>query len=103
MPFNIDDIPRALSITTLELPSHSTREVKISELPENWWAAPIPSSTQEYATAFLQKAEFLALKIPSTIIHEEFNCIINPKHKDIGVVSIVDVKDFVFDVRIKSN
>jgi RES domain-containing protein len=99
---NIDDIPRALTITTLDIPDHSLRELKIPELPGDWSAAPSPASTKTFGTALLQKAEHLVLKIPSAVIPAEFNYLINPNHKDSAGISIVDVQDFVYDIRIKT-
>jgi RES domain-containing protein len=99
---NIDDIPRALSITTLKIPDHPLRELKIAELPGDWAAAPAPASTKEFRTVLLQKAEHLVLKIPSAVIPGEFNYLINPSHKDSVHITIVDVQDFVYDVRIKT-
>jgi len=99
---NIDDIPRALSITTLNIPDHSLRELNISELPGDWAAAPSPASTKAFRTALLQKADYLVLKIPSAVIPAEFNYLINPIHKDSASISIMDVQDFVYDIRIKS-
>ena len=99
---NIDDIPRALSITTLEVPEHSILELTVKELPGDWSAAPAPTSTKEFGTELLQKAEWLVLKMPSAVIPAEYNFIINPAHVDSGRMAIVDVRDFVYDIRIKS-
>jgi RES domain-containing protein len=99
---NIDDIPRALSITTLDIPVHSLRELAVKELPGDWMEAPAPTSTKEFGTALLQHAEYLVLKIPSAVIPAEYNYIINPAHKDSGKVAIVEVQDFVYDIRIKT-
>lgn len=99
---NIDDIPRAMSITTLEIPDHSLQELKIAELPGDWAVAPAPRSTKQFGTALLQKAEHLVLKIPSAVIPQEFNYLINPSHKDSVSITIVDIRDFVYDIRIKT-
>jgi RES domain-containing protein len=99
---NIDDIPRALSITTLDIPLRSLREVTVGELPGDWRDAPAPTSAKEFGTALLQQAEYLVLKIPSAVIPAEYNYIINPAHMDSGKVVVVDVQDFVYDIRIKT-
>ena len=99
----IEDIPRALSITTLDIPVDSIREVKISELPGDWSASPAPVSAKDFGTTLLQSAAHLVIKIPSAVIPAEFNYLINPAHKDISKVSIVEVKDFVYDLRLKTS
>src|ERR1700733_6050396 len=59
---NIDDIPRALSITTLKIPDHPILDLKISDLPGDWSAAPAPGSTKIFGTALLQKKEYPIFK-----------------------------------------
>ncbi|WP_018613563.1 RES family NAD+ phosphorylase [Segetibacter koreensis] len=99
---NIDDIPRALSISTIQIPESSILELTIAELPGDWRASPAPSSTREFGTQLLKKANFPVIKIPSAIIPEEHNFLLNPLHKDSSTFSIIDVEDFVYDIRIKA-
>jgi len=40
------------------------------------------------------------LKIPSAVIHEEYNIIINPLHRDFKKVKLKAIKDFTFDARL---
>jgi RES domain-containing protein len=98
---NIDLIPRALSITIFEVPDDSVLEIHESSLPGNWKEIPAPSSTKDFGSKLLTAAMFLVLKLPSTVIPEEFNYIINPLHPNISQVKIIDVKDYVYDIRIK--
>ncbi|MEO6188206.1 MAG: RES family NAD+ phosphorylase [Ginsengibacter sp.] len=98
---SIDEIPRALSFTMFEIPDAAIRELKESELPGNWKDIPAPSSTKDLGTAVLKEAKALVLKIPSIVISEEFNYILNPSHADCKKFKILFIQDFVFDVRIK--
>lgn len=98
---NIDDIPRSLSITTIEIPDAGIRELSVAELPGNWIESPAPSSTKDFGTNLLHLAASPILKIPSAVISHEFNFILNPKHVDSKGFNILNVEDFVYDVRIK--
>ncbi len=98
---NIDEIPRALSFTIFEIPDAGIQELKEEELPGNWKEVPAPSSTKDFGTALLKAAKTPVLKIPSIVISEEFNYILNPLHVGSRNFRILDIKDFVFDVRIK--
>jgi RES domain-containing protein len=98
---NVDDIPRALCITTFEIPDTGIYELKDADLPGNWRDMPAPSSTKDLGTNLLNTAATLIIKVPSTVITEEFNYLINPAHMDSKDIKIIDVKDFVYDVRIK--
>jgi RES domain-containing protein len=99
---NIDEIPRALCITTIEVPETSIIELHEKNLPGNWKEVPAPSSTKELGTKLLQEAKALIIKVPSTIIPNEYNFLINPRHPEIDTVRIEGVVDFVYDVRIKT-
>ncbi|MCF0050223.1 RES family NAD+ phosphorylase [Dyadobacter chenwenxiniae] len=98
---SIDDIPRALSITTFELAPLKIHQVGIPELPGNWRDAPAPASTKDFGTTLLKKSSHAFLEIPSAILPEEFNYLLNPlfNHKD--AFRILEIKDFVYDLRIK--
>jgi RES domain-containing protein len=99
---NIDDIPRALSFTTLEIPATPMEVLKEDDLPGNWKRAPAPASTKDFGTALLKAAKSLILKIPSTVIPNEYNYLINPAHPAHKDCKILEMEDFVYDLRIKS-
>jgi len=98
---NIDDIPRSLSITTIEIPDAGIRKLTVGDLPVGWRESPAPSSTKDFGTILLNLMEALLIKIPSTVIPQEFNYILNPRHAAAKTFTIVSVEDFVYDVRIK--
>lgn len=98
---SIDEIPRALSFTVFEIPGEEVHELKEAGLPGNWKAIPAPSSTKEFGTALLQEVNAAVLKIPSIVVSQEFNYILNPLHADSKKIKILDIQDFVFDVRLK--
>lgn len=98
---SIDDIPRSLSITTIEIPDSGIHELTIADLPGNWAESPAPASTKDFGTNLLRANTFPVLKFPSAVIKQEFNCILNPKHIGAKAFKILDVEDFVYDVRIK--
>lgn len=98
---NIVDIPRALSFTVIEIPDDNIIELEIKDLPGNWKEYPAPSSTKDFGTNLLTLAENPIIKIPSTIIPEEFNYILNPAHAESHNFKILSIEDYIYDVRIK--
>ena len=98
---NIADIPRALSIAAFELPDTSIISFSVRDLPGDWRQSPAPSSTKDFGTALLKHAQALAIKIPSVIIPEEWNYLINPLHPAIQDVAITGISDYPYDIRIK--
>ena len=98
---HLSAILRALSITAIDIGKAIIQELLISDLPGNWRESPAPSTTKDLGSDILNRADAAIIKIPSIIIPEEFNYILNPAHPDAGNFKVVYVKDFVYDIRIK--
>lgn len=98
---NIDFIPHALSITTIEIPDTNILVLSQADLPGNWKEAPAPSSTKDFGTQLLKTAAAPVIKIPSVVVPDESNYLLNPAHPEASLFKVVEIKDFVYDVRIK--
>lgn len=97
---NIDFIPRALSLCTFKIDQQQIHEIQEEELPGNWRNTPAPKSTKDFRFDLLHSNHSI-IKIPSIIIPQEYNYILNP-HGPNRAFKLVGIKDFVFDLRIKS-
>ena len=98
---NIDEIPRALSLTTLEIPDKDILIIAEDSLPGNWKQIPLPSSTKNFGTRFLTARTKLAIRVPSSVMPDEFNYILNPLHPNSRNIKILEIRDLAYDVRIK--
>lgn len=99
---NIDDIPRALSITTIEIKESDILELTIPDLPGDWRISPASTSTKDFGTNLLKGHSYSVIKIPSVIIPAEYNYLLNPLHKKSSAFKIKNVEDFIYDERIKN-
>ena len=99
---NLSRILRHLTITTIEIPEDDIKVLSVAELPGDWKEAPAPSSTKDFGTHLLSGMPHLVFQIPSTVIPEEFNYLVNPRHRRIAECKILEVKDFIYDLRIKT-
>lgn len=99
---NLGRILRHLTITTFEIPDDDIRALTIAELPGNWKEAPAPPSTKDFGTHLLTEMHHLVFRIPSTVIPEEFNLLVNPRYPRINECKVLEVKDFIYDLRIKT-
>jgi RES domain-containing protein len=72
---------------------------RIGELPADWSQLPTPGSAQESGRKWLESAGQLLLLLPSAIIPESTNALINPRHPACGHVKLGIVRDFSFDAR----
>lgn len=94
----LDEIPRALKMISIEIPDQKFNSISVNQLPGNWRDFPSPFSTKDFGTALLKSNQYPVIQIPSTIIPEEKNYILNPINP---LFKIVAVKDFIYDIRIK--
>ena len=95
--------PLGLSVVTLIVPDGaSVRELRISELPADWNRFPAPSRLAELGSQWVRDSGSLLLRVPSAVVDDEFNLIINPSHAEMADVSIEDVRPYAFDERLLS-
>ncbi len=83
----------------IELPEKTTTSIIDKEKLKRTWKTDI-SYSQFIGDEFLKSSNELLLKVPSAIVDEENNFIINPKHPDISKVKITAAKLFEFDERL---
>lgn len=96
-------IPRALSFVTFEVPDHSLTTFTVDQFPGNWKQFPHSKETRDFGTKFLSENKFLLHQLPSALIEEEMNFIINPLHPDMQLVKIFEIRDYAYDLRLKTN
>lgn len=91
------------SVMTIEVPDSVRKEiVKLSDLPVDWREFAQMPLTQNIGENWLTKAQTAILQVPSSIIEEEANYLINPQHPDFKKVKLINTDKFVFDMRIKN-
>jgi RES domain-containing protein len=77
------------------------KEIKINELPEHWKTLEAYLELQEMGSKWYNSNESLVLKVPSAIVPQEYNYIINTKHPKFSThIILQDVDDFVWDKRL---
>jgi RES domain-containing protein len=92
-------VPHDFTITTFEAPDN-TAFVNADTLPEGWNDFPEPDYLKAIGNDFLNKNEHLFLKVPSAIVKQEFNYLLNPLHADIHQIKVVETTPFAFDIRL---
>jgi len=92
-----------LVFTTYEVNGKDFLQLDVKDLPKNWNNIPALKSTMDIATDhFKNKPDSLGLIVPSIIIPDEFNFLINPLSSKFSSVKVVSVVDHNFDIRVIS-
>jgi RES domain-containing protein len=72
----------------------------VANLPAGWRQEPPPPSLQELGDAWAHSGSSVILSVPSAIIPDELNYLLNPLHPDFSKITIEKPTDFVFDSRL---
>jgi RES domain-containing protein len=87
---------------SFQFPDTLIDSVAARDLPKDWRQEPPPPSTQQFGDAWVRQAHSAVLAVPSIIIPEELNYVLNPAHTDFRKITIAKSQDFVFDARLFS-
>lgn len=87
-------------VACLEIPDDAVYPYDSKLLPDNWWEYPSPNALKNVGDQFVQKGEYLAIRLPSAIIREDDVILINPNHKQFKTISTVYVRPIDIDKRL---
>jgi RES domain-containing protein len=77
------------------------KTLQIKYLPENWRKFAAYSELQGIGSAWYNSKESLLLKVPSAVISEEYNYLINTEHPDfVKNVKLVRTENYFWDERL---
>lgn len=97
---NPDDIPADLRLFEIEIPDDAPVEtVATQELPASWRQASDPHCLR-MGDEWLRSRRSLAIAVPSAIMPEEPNYLLNPAHPHMPAVKVSRLRDFNFDARL---
>lgn len=74
------------------------RSLSPKQLPRDWIAR--AEITREVGTQWLRSQKSALFRVPSAIVPEEHNFLLNPRHPNARKVKIVDIRPFEFDGRL---
>jgi RES domain-containing protein len=67
-----------------------------------WDAEPPGRVSQDWGSAWARENKILVAEVPSIIVEEESNILINPRHVDSGLVTAHRVRKWLYDPRLGS-
>jgi RES domain-containing protein len=89
-------------VTLIEIPDNLKMEkIDKKKLPVNWQEYINYAASQSLGDAWLKKHKTAVLQVPSAIISEEYNYLLNPQHIDFRSITIKTLEPFKFDERLR--
>jgi RES domain-containing protein len=97
------ELPYDYVAVPVEIPDGLPVKVLLeSDLPPNWWASgPRPVEIQNIGTAWARDLQTAVLSVPSAVIRQERNYILNPAHPDFRRIAFGSPEAFLWDERLR--
>jgi RES domain-containing protein len=90
-----------LVLVAVDIPDGSALyKPSIAELPIGWDTMPTSAAAASFGGAWLAMGSRLGMIVPSAIVPEESNVVINTRHPDYAHVELAVVRPFTFDDRM---
>jgi RES domain-containing protein len=95
------DVPGDLVAIPAEIPDPlARREITAEALPANWRIYPAPDQLAHLGTAWVRARMTAVLIVPSAIVPQERNVLLNPAHPDFRRIRLGAPAPFNFDPRL---
>jgi RES domain-containing protein len=96
-----DLIPSDLLAFEIECPESVTAKIlDVATLPSNWRQIPNHPACRAIGDAWLERQSRAVLGVPSAVVPEELNYLINPAHPDAAQIQVIRSRAFSFDERL---
>ena len=69
-------------------------------MPKDWRESPAPASLQALGDDWISGGASVVLSVPSAIVDDESNYLLNPEHADFHRLKINTAKPFDLDARL---
>jgi RES domain-containing protein len=76
--------------------------LELANLPPDWKSEPAPGSTRRLGDLWVAKAASVVLGVPSTVIPQELNFLLNSAHSSFIELRTLPPQRFDFDPRLKA-
>lgn len=94
-------MPPDLVLVQIELPENcSVEEPAHADLPPDWNAVPVRPGSMDLGTAWARRRRSLVLYVPSALVPEESNAVLNPSHPEFAAVRMSIRREFHYDPRM---
>lgn len=93
-------VPSDYFVQSIEIPKLKMLEIFPEDLNLNWRNFPHEISTKHLGDDFIDENKYLVMKVPSAVIQDEFNYLINPHHKNFPRIKLLKIEEFNFDKRL---
>lgn len=89
------------AVIPVSIPASLIETVDVSRLPSDWRDSPPPVELRQLGDAWMQSKRTPVLRVPSSIIPEESNYVLDPDHRDAARISVGEPFVLEVDFRLR--
>lgn len=94
-------LPEYLNIITIDVPdSLKPKNIIPDDLPKNWQNYPASNKLADLGSQWAASKASVLLRVPSAVVPQECNYILNPLHQDMDKIKIIETEKFQIDDRL---
>jgi len=94
-------VPPDPVLVRVKLPDgHSAETPRLPDLPRDWDLVPAGPGSMDFGTKWAREQRSLVLYVPSAVLREENNALLNPSHAEFAAVKMTIERDFSYDPRM---
>ncbi|WP_420388162.1 RES family NAD+ phosphorylase [Roseivirga sp.] len=87
-------------VMVIDISEPTIEEVSMDALPSNWKSIKSYPALQRIGSHWYHKQSSLILKVPSVLVAQEYNYVINVKHSHFNQLKIAALETFFWDERL---
>ncbi len=87
-------------VIEVRIPAQAITRLDRRRLPPDWRNDPPPDAVRALGDAWVQAASSVALEVPSVVVPEETNYLLNPAHPSFQRIAIGRPRPFRYDARL---
>jgi RES domain-containing protein len=94
-------ISKSLLAIPIEIPDSVTKiDLLSASLKKGWNSSPPPDFTKDLGTRWVHEGKSVILRVPSAVVQNECNLVINPNHPDFDKITAGAAQPFSLDDRV---
>jgi RES domain-containing protein len=98
---DVADFGSSRAAIRVEIPDNIAMErIEVTQLVPDWRDTPAPSSLATLGDQWAAEGKTLLLLVPSAVVPQEKNILLNPRHVDFAKIQIFPPEPFVLDARL---
>jgi RES domain-containing protein len=100
---NAGGLPLNRYLVSVTIPASvwaKARTETAGRLPVGWDADPSGRASIQFGTTWIRSVASALLRVPSVIVPDEYNVLINPLHPDSGAIIAVKIRKWLYDPRL---